>query len=248
MDRTGNWRPIEPTDGQTEEAQAAEPARPAHEQQGFLRLIVAGVLGAAILVAAAVALWAATPQPQVVLQPSGQPGAVLGDEFGASPGAPVDTPDAGVAEVLVDVQGAVARPGLHRLPEGSRLGDAIAAAGGYGLQVDIRAAAERLNLAERLTDGAKIYVPARGDPTQPPAPSPPAAAGGGAPGATDLIEINGASQAQLETLPGIGPVTAGKIIAAREEAPFNSVDELLSRKVVGPATFEKVRALVTVAP
>jgi competence protein ComEA len=243
MERAAGWRAIEPgEDGQGD--------RPSAEGGGGSKstgwLIVAGLVGAGLLVGVAALLWASTPQPQLVLEP-GRDQLVAAGESTASADQPVASVP--TAELIVDVEGAVLRPGLHRLPSGSRVGDAIAAAGGYGPQVDIRAAAERLNLAERLIDGAKVHVPARGDPT------PPAFGGGtGEPGAAvdggsgGLIEINSASQAQLETLPGIGPVTAGKIIAAREEARFATVDELLSRKVVGPATFEKIRALVTVAP
>jgi competence protein ComEA len=146
-------------------------------------------------------------------------------------------------EIVVDVEGAVVRPGLHRLPFGSRVGDAIAIAGGYSPQVDIDAAAALLNLAESLVDGAKVHVPARGEAVSATTPAREPGAAGPA-GASGLIDINTATSEQLDTLPGIGPVTAAKIIAAREEAPFASVDELLSREVVGSSTFEKLRSLV----
>ena len=155
------------------------------------------------------------------------------------------------AEVVVDIQGAVVDAGLHHLPAGSRVGDAISAAGGYSAAVDIAAAAVQLNLAELLTDGAKLHVPVRGEvalqattvPREPGAAGPPDTTVDGG-----LINVNTASADLLESLPGIGEVTAAKIIAAREGAPFASVDELQTRDVLGPSTFEKVRSLVTVAP
>jgi competence protein ComEA len=133
------------------------------------------------------------------------------------------------------------------------VGDAIAAAGGYSPQVDVAAAALQLNLAQRLADGDKIQVPARGDTSREPPAAAATAQPPGSPATVDsssgtLINLNSATEAQLDTLPGIGPVTAGKIIAAREETPFASVDELLGRKVVGPSTFEKLLELVTVGP
>ena len=94
-----------------------------------------------------------------------------------------------------------------------------------------------------LADGSSVRVPARGDPPV----SPPPAVGGGAsaaPGAP--IDLNTATAEQLDTLPGIGPVTAAKILAARDEAPFAAVDELRSRGVLGEKTFERIRDLVTV--
>jgi competence protein ComEA len=146
--------------------------------------------------------------------------------------------------LVVDVSGGVLRPGLYRLPPGSRVGDAIEAAGGFGPSVDADAAARTLNLAEPLVDGVKVLVPERG---QGAAPAASGDGGDGAPaGGTGRVDLNRATSAELEELPGIGPVTAAKIVAAREEAPFQDVDDLRERKLVGPSTFEKLKDLVTV--
>ena len=160
----------------------------------------------------------------------------------AASGGPAETTD----RWMVDVAGAVSRPGLYALPPGSRVADAIRAAGGYGPRVDAAAAASTLNLAEVLHDGAKLVVPERG--AGRPASSGSAAAGaGGAGGAAGgLINLNRASATELDTLPGIGPVTAAKIIAAREERPFQAIDELLARKVISASVLAKIRGLVTV--
>jgi competence protein ComEA len=243
VERETNWRSID-AQAAPEAGQPPAQASPAVTNSEGLRAPLLAVVGAVVIVGAVIALWAATPQPQLILGPDG---VAPGDPLDAGPSGSLPPSQADVIELIVDVQGAVLRPGLQRLPEGARVGDAIAAAGGYGPQLDIRAAAERLNLAERLSDGAKIYVPTRGDPT-PPAAAPLTPAGGAPSATTGLIDVNTAGQAQLETLPGIGPVTAGKIIAAREEQPFASVDELLGRKVVGPATFEKIKPLITAGP
>jgi len=245
MQSNASWRPIEPEEAPEEERPPTARPEAEHGGRDGLLAVVGAIGGAAVLAAAGLILWAGTPQPEVVLGPAAESGS-RSDAPTAS-GQPANLLGQVDAHMLVDVQGAVVRPGLHRLPAGSRVGDAVAAAGGYGAQIDIRAAAEQLNLAQPLQDGAKIYVPLRGDPTpQPSVSGGTSASGNGAPGG--LIEINSASQAQLETLPGIGPVTAAKIIAAREEVPFATVDELLGRKVVGPATFEKIRTLISVAP
>ncbi|MEO7296118.1 MAG: ComEA family DNA-binding protein [Candidatus Limnocylindria bacterium] len=150
------------------------------------------------------------------------------------------------SETVVDVEGAVVTPGLHRLPTGSRVGDAIAAAGGFSMRVDAAAAAATLNLAAPVADGDKVHVPLIGESVAIP-PGSTAPGGQPPPGSgSSLIDLNAADGALLETLPGIGPVTAAAIIAARETAPFTSVDELRSRGVVGPSTFEKIKDLVTV--
>lgn len=239
MERVGEWRLIDSDD----EAEPKPPERTEEESPpgaGMRSLLLA--IGAVILAGVGLAIWLTMPQGGVRLDVAGQAGQA---EVALQTGAPDASAVAGAVEpeLVVDVQGAVARPGVHRLPAGSRVGDGIAAAGGYSAQVDIAAAAERLNLAERLTDGAKIRVPVRGEAAAAPLPEGSAESSG----SIRLIDINRASAGELDTLPGIGPVTAQKIIDARAEAPFSTVDELLSRGVVGPSTFDKLRDLVTVS-
>lgn len=235
----------------------AAAAVPSH-RMGAVALLLAGVLS--LLGVAAVA-WLSQPA-EVVIGGSDAPLAGALADPGAFAGAPVAASLVPVAaslpaEVVVDVEGAVMRPGLQRLEPGMRVGDAIAAAGGFSPKVDAAAAAIALNLAEPLVDGAKVHVPARGSTPVTVAEGSPASHGGPGTGAAApspppevatgaLIDLNLADSALLDTLPGIGPVTAAAIIAARETAPFTSVEELRSRGVVGPATYEGLRALVTV--
>lgn len=142
--------------------------------------------------------------------------------------------------VVVQVAGAVLRPGVYTLPLGSRVRDAIAMAGGYSADVDPRLAETSLNMAAKLTDSELVLVPRRGD------DSGTAAGGTLAPTAGGLVDLNTASEAELEALPGIGPVTAAKIISAREQTPFASVDDLVTRKVVTATVLAKFRDMVTV--
>ena len=147
------------------------------------------------------------------------------------------------AEVVVEVSGAVVRPGVYHLPAGSRVADAIEAAGGYGPRVAAERVVGELELAAPLVDGGTVLVPSRDDP--PVAMSTePGGSSGGSSGA--LVDLNHATAAELEALPGIGPVTAAKIMEARAEQPFASVDDLRGRGLVGAKTFERLRDLVTV--
>jgi competence protein ComEA len=153
---------------------------------------------------------------------------------------PLPSVAASSSEMLVDVQGAVARPGLVRLPPDARVADAIAAAGGYTDSADLLAAASSINLALPLSDGAQVFVPIRGVAG--------AAPGGGAGGGSDgagLVNLNTASPEALEALPGIGPVTVQKIVAARQERPFATLEELLERGVMHSGQLEDIRDLVT---
>jgi competence protein ComEA len=198
-------------------------------------LAIAAV-AAAVLVTAAALVTAIRSDPSIDVD-----GAlvVATDEIGGSPG-----PSDADALLVVEVGGAVVEPGVYRLPGGSRVGDAVAAAGGFGPRVDAALADRELNLAAPVRDGDEVHVPVRGE------ASVPGAAEGAPAGdaASGPIDLNRASAEQLDTLPGIGPVTVAKIIAAREEQPFATVDDLGTRKVVGSATLEKIRAMVTVGP
>jgi competence protein ComEA len=148
----------------------------------------------------------------------------------------------------VAAAGAVAAPGVQRLPVGARVVDAVDAAGGASPDADLG----RINLAAVLTDGQQVYVLRPGE-------TPPAVVGatdgapgdGGGPdgagGAGGLINVNSASAAQLEELPGVGPATAEAIIAHRDQnGPFASVDELLDVRGIGEAKLEQLRDLATV--
>jgi competence protein ComEA len=137
------------------------------------------------------------------------------------------------SQLVVDVAGAVRRPGLHRLSAGARVDDAIAAAGGATARADIAA----VNLAAPLADGEQIVVPLRGAAA---AASSSAAGAGGAP-----VDLNSATAEQLDTLPGIGPSTAAKIIAYRQEhGAFHSLDELDAVSGIGPSKLAELKGLV----
>jgi competence protein ComEA len=136
--------------------------------------------------------------------------------------------------LFVNVVGAVRRPGLYRLKEGSRVADAVMRAGGPTPKAQI----ELLNLAARIADGEQIVVPRRG------AAGPAAATSGGAV-AAGPVHLNSATLEQLDALPGVGPVTGQKILDYRQQhGAFGSVDELDAIVGIGPARLEQLRGLV----
>jgi competence protein ComEA len=139
--------------------------------------------------------------------------------------------------LVVDVEGAVLHPGIIELPAGARVADAVAAAGGYAPEADLAAAAVQVNLAALVRDGQQIVVPVVGA-------APGSGAGGGGTSG-GLVNLNSASPDALDALPGIGPVTVQKIIAARTEQPFSSLPELVTRKVLTNAQLDKIRDLIT---
>ena len=143
------------------------------------------------------------------------------------------------AVVFVDVAGAVRAPGLYSLPAGARVADAISAAGGARPRADLSA----LNLAELLVDGTKIDVPVSGAVASPQGPDAAPVASSPSP---STVSLNSADQAALETIPGVGPVTAAAIIGYREQiGSFQSIDQLLDVDGIGPATLEAIRPYVS---
>jgi competence protein ComEA len=156
------------------------------------------------------------------------------------------SPPGGDRVLVVDVAGAVAHPGVYRLSPGSRVADAIAAAGGYSPRVAAGLAGRTLNLAAPLQDGQLIVVPSRDDAASASSGSGGGSGGAGSGGASSPIDLNRATADQLDALPGIGPVTANKILASRADAPFHAVDDLLTRKLVGQKVFDQIKSLVTV--
>lgn len=240
--------------------------------EGVARQRVAVVCIALLALAAAGFLWltaqprAADPPPVSAAGSSGsglvlpRVGAAEGTGAGAGGGAgsgaagsagaagAVGSPGmAAGATIAVDVVGRVRHPGLVRLTQGSRVVDAIEAAGGTTAGAEL----EAVNLARKVVDGEQIRIPRHGEappaaggasPATGAAPTP---GGAGQPGV--LIDLNTATAEQLDALPGIGEVTANQIIAYRTEHPFRSVDDLRQVPGIGDRRFDLLKDLVTVA-
>jgi len=141
--------------------------------------------------------------------------------------------------LVVHITGAVPRPGVYALPQGARVQDGISAAGGFLAEAD----KSNINLAELLDDGEKLDVPfiEGGSPVLA-TPLPQVVAT-----TTELININTASNAELDSLPGIGPTTAQKIIDYRtQNGPFVSTEDIINVPGIGPGTYERLKDLITV--
>ena len=141
-----------------------------------------------------------------------------------------------ISEIMVDVGGAVINPGVYSLPSSARTVDALAAAGGISGNADRDWVDKNLNLAKKVTDGLKIYVPRTGEQILSNSASSQVSQGGSAAG--PVINVNTASKSELETLSGVGPVTADKIINGR---PYSDIEDLRISKIVGNAVFEKIK-------
>ena len=190
-----------------------------------------GVVVVAAVTLGAAGLWYSRSLPKSV-----EVLAELRPSLASAAGMP--TPSASAAPILVDVSGWVRRPGVYEFVSGARVIDAIEAAGGARPGAELQA----LNLAAPLADGTQILVPRQGT-------TPVSAVGSGSVGGVvgGLVNVNTATAAELESLPGIGEVTAQAIIDYRtENGPFASVDELLDVSGIGDVTLGNIRELVTV--
>jgi competence protein ComEA len=195
------------------------------ELAGLIVVVVATLVGAG--------LWYARSLPRsvdIVAPPGATSPAIAAD-----PSSPETMPS--LAPIIVDVAGWVRRPGVYEFASGDRVIDAVNRAGGARKGADLTS----LNLAAPLADGTQIVVP------KPGAAVP---AGGGTTdggSSTALLNINSAGETELETLPGVGPVTAAAIIDYRtQNGPFTAVDDLIDVSGIGPSTLEQIRPFVTV--
>lgn len=153
------------------------------------------------------------------------------------------------SEITLDVEGAVLKPGVYKLPKDARIQDALIAAGGLSEKADREKVAKGLNLATKVLDGGKIYIPVVGDADVSTSgnissiQNMSGQAGQDSGSATGLININTATSDQLDSLPGVGPVTSAKIISNR---PYRSIDELTSKKVISASVFGKIKDKISV--
>lgn len=200
-----------------------EPGRP-----GALMLSVVAALAAVV---AAIGVWRERPVPELA------PVLPLVTAAPKAPSAP-PSPDA-IQEVVVSVAGRVARPGLVRLPDGTRVADALAAAGGALPGTDLMG----LNIARRLSDGEQLLVGV----APPPGPPVDGAMSNNAAATPRTVDLNAATLEQLDGLPGVGPVTAQRILDWRSEhGRFRSVDQLREVSGIGPARLAQLKDLVRV--
>ena len=132
-------------------------------------------------------------------------------------------------EIMVDIQGAIIRPGVYKMNSGDRVQDLLDLAGGLLVDYDTKWVETNLNRAKKVSDGEKVYIPKINDP---------AAAGQMTNVKSNLININSATQAELEAIAGIGPATAGKIINNR---PYQDLTELVSRKVISTKLYTQIK-------
>ncbi|HVF13917.1 MAG TPA: helix-hairpin-helix domain-containing protein [Acidimicrobiales bacterium] len=206
---------------------------------------------------------AGDPPPAAATAPAGAgPGAGSvpavaggGSGGGAGGGSATTVVGGGVGVVTVHAAGQVSAPGVYSVPAGARVADLVTAAGGLLPEADI----DRLNLAARVVDGTRVYIPRKGEAPPPPeavggdpgaaAGTAGGAAGGGGPGAAaGPVDLNTATAAQLDTLPGVGPATAAAILTYRtRHGRFKSVTELLEVPGIGPSKLEAIRPLVVVS-
>ncbi|WP_442935224.1 helix-hairpin-helix domain-containing protein [Micromonospora sp. CPCC 206061] len=252
VDEAAGWQaPPDEPDERPSRFGGASPFDPG--RRGVKALAVVALV---VVLVAAVIAWRARPRPQpvaaeAVAGTSAEPGGTAVGGGAAEPGAGAAGPDgaagsgdpasggavdASPAEVVVAVAGKVRKPGLVRLPAGARVADALEAAGGVLPGTDVAL----LNLARKVTDGELILVGVTAPPAPPGGAGPSAQSGG-------KVNLNTATLAELDTLPGVGPVLAQRILDHRDQrGGFRSVSDLRQVDGIGDARYEQLKELVVV--
>lgn len=244
------------------------PRRPVERLRDWIAWFGAGrlvAIGASVVLIGAGGYWLVAPPPEPVEASLPHAGAPTTGPTPSEPPAsaepiatvlagpgPSEAPSTVPADLVVHVAGAVVAPGVHRVPPGARVADAVAAAGGAAPD----AHTDAVNLAAPLHDGDRVYVPRLADGLTVPAgvsASPAAGATTGGEGAAGVaspppgpVALNSATADELDALPGVGPATAAAIVSHRDQhGPFRSVDGLADVRGIGPAKLEQLRPLVT---
>lgn len=140
-----------------------------------------------------------------------------------------------IKNIFIDIEGAVIKPGVYAMAENSRVQDALIASGGFSADSDRIWVEKNINLAAKVTDAMKIYIPRIGENQNTGSQSNTVL---GSNTNSSLININSATEAQIESLPGVGPVTAQKIISGR---PYTSLNDLIDHRLISKSTFEKIK-------
>lgn len=143
--------------------------------------------------------------------------------------------------ISVDVSGAVVKPGVYQLKTGDRIEEAVNAAGGFAETANGEYISKILNLAQILVDGSKIYIPSTGEEVSVSQAGVVAGVDTQTREVVTKVNINLATQSEIESLSGIGPVTASKIISGR---PYQKIEELVDKKIVGKAVYEKIKDFI----
>lgn len=206
-----------------------------------------GAIAAALLlvVGAAAAGWALLREPELPPTEELLPYAPADGTASTGASGPSPTSTTAAATIVVHAAGAVAVPGIHTLPPGSRVSDLLVAAGGPAPDADL----DRVNLAAPVGDGERVWFPRLGEEAEPPVVA--GTGGGAAPGEGSgppaLVDLNAATADELDALPGVGPATAAAILEHRSShGPFTSVEDLLDVPGIGEAKLAQLRDLVTV--
>jgi competence protein ComEA len=199
-----------------------------------------GAVAVAVFVIAAFIAWRSQPRAEVVTSPAVASPATVSPSVAPAATPASSAPSTAGPAVVVAVTGRVRRPGLVTLPPGARVADAIAAAGGVLPHTDL----SFVNLARKVSDGELIVIgiePSPGQVVDPTGTDTPASAAAGP------VDLNTAGAAELETLPGIGPALAQRILDYRtQHGTFRSVDDLQNVTGIGPSKFAEIKPLVTV--